>query len=400
MAEGAARRRLLDRPGVLLVHWAFPPTTGGVESHLADAARLLSDKGIRVMVVTGEPAPLCASSYDVLSTPLLELDRIRDPRLRDRSYVDALESLLAGLLVEGGFRVVHGHNLHHFAPEPALVLDRLRDRLPFRLYHTFHETWPDVLHDRPVYRRWTGNYAVSRFVQGECWRRLGFRPRLARLGVDVQRFRVTREVFAGSGIPVILHPARLLPWKGVHVSVRMLAALAGRGIRATLIITDSQRIADWKQELAGYRREVVRLVYTLGLNRWVEFRPASFDDMPALYESADVVVYPTVEEEPYGLVPLEAMSSRRPIVASRCGGIPETVVDDCTGFLVEPNDLEALTDRVALLISDQALSRRMGAEGRCRVVRSFNVRRYVTWLALQYGFAQAARGVNAADTPG
>jgi len=141
-------------------------------------------------------------------------------------------------------------------------------------------------------------------------------------------------------------------------------------------------------------------VYTLGLNRWVEFRPASFDDMPALYESADVVVYPTVEEEPYGLVPLEAMSSRRPIVASRCGGIPETVVDDCTGFLVEPNDLEALTDRVALLISDQALSRRMGAEGRCRVVRSFNVRRYVTWLALQYGFAQAARGGNAADTPG
>jgi glycosyltransferase involved in cell wall biosynthesis len=46
--------------------------------------------------------------------------------------------------------------------------------------------------------------------------------------------------------------------------------------------------------------------------------------------------YQTVGEEPYGLVPLEAMSCGRPIVASRSGGIPETVVDGVTGFTVAP----------------------------------------------------------------
>ncbi len=385
MDEGVARPRVADRPGVVLVHWAFPPTTGGVESHLADAARLLSDLGIRVTVVTGEEAPIAGGAYNVISTPLLQLDRIREFDRRHRDYRTALESLFAGVIEEGGFEVVHGHNLQHFTPEPALALDALRGRLHLDLHHTFHGL-PQRRSGKVVFRGWSGNYAVSSWLQEACRKRLGFRPSLARLGVDVERFRCIRNAFEGREVPTILHPARLLPWKGVLVSVRMLGELARRGVRARLIITDTQRIADSNPEVAEYRRDVVELTSSLGLDRWVEFRPASFEEMPALYDSTDVVVYPTVGNEPFGLVPLEAMSSGRPVVASRSGGIPETIVDGSTGFLVEPNDVNALTDRVARLISDHGLGRRMGTNGRQRVARLFDIRRYVAWLAERYGF--------------
>jgi glycosyltransferase involved in cell wall biosynthesis len=63
----------------------------------------------------------------------------------------------------------------------------------------------------------------------------------------------------------------------------------------------------------------------------------------AVQHGADIVVYPTIGEEPYGLVPVEAMSC--PIIASKSGGIPETVVDRVTGYIVSKGDAAALADR-------------------------------------------------------
>jgi glycosyltransferase involved in cell wall biosynthesis len=113
--------------------------------------------------------------------------------------------------------------------------------------------------------------------------------------------------------------------------------------------------------------------------------------MPALYEEADVVVYPTVAAEPFGLVPLEAMSARRPVVASRCGGIPETVVPGETGWLVEPGDVAGLTDRVEQVLGDRNLARRMGEAGRRHVVAQFDLGRYIERLLESYRVASRAK---------
>jgi glycosyltransferase involved in cell wall biosynthesis len=366
--EGAMNRPL----SVVLVHWTAPPTTGGVESHLRDLARFLDRLGCTVAVVTGEAEPAPIPGVRIASLPLLQLERVRADLARGQaggsaSYREAFAAILGELAPD----VVHGHNLHHFTPGPALALDELRHTLGFGLHHTFHETWPDILAATPVYRDWEGNYAVSRHVRAECESRIGFAPDLLELGIDTELF-APRDAGPGPSIPVILHPARLLPWKGVHVSVQMLAILARQGVGCRLVLTDTTRIADWEDELLGYRQRVAALSRELGVADRIEFRAVRYEDMPRLYAEADVVVYPTVGEEPYGLVPLEAMSCERPVVVSRSGGMVETVIDGKTGYVVERDDPVGLAKQVAELLTKPQRARAMGRAGRAHVTACFD----------------------------
>jgi len=376
---------------VLQIHWAFPPTTGGVESHVADLSAGLAARGCEVTVLTGEAAPESWPGVTVRRTDLLELTRVRGEVVASAEYGTALREELERVVVEVEPDIVHGHNLHHFVATPALVVDELAARYGFRVHHTFHETWPDLLHDTPVYRRWAGNYAVSRFVRDQCAARIGFSPELRPLGIDTAAFRTQRPVLSNGRVPVILHPARLLPWKGVHVSVRMIALLAERGIPARLVLTETSRIADWDGELDDYRAQIVGLMHDLDVTDRVELRSVAYRDMPALYEEADVVIYPTVASEPYGLVPLEAMSARRPVVASDCGGIPETVVDGVTGHLVPAENAEMLASRVTALLDDPDAARAMGAAGRDRVTEHFDLQHYVDAMLQSYLVASMAK---------
>jgi glycosyltransferase involved in cell wall biosynthesis len=214
-------------------------------------------------------------------------------------------------------------------------------------------------------------------VRDECVRRIGFAPTLRPLGIDVTRFATEHPPFGTPGRPTILHPARLLPWKGVHVTVQALAILASREVDARLVVTDTARIADWEGELAAYRSQVLALIHQHGLGGSVELCAVPYSAMPDLYQDADVVVYPTVAEEPYGLVPLEAMAAGRPVVATRSGGIPETVVDGVTGWLVEPGDPSELADRLAHVLANPDEAVRMGAAGRDRVVQHFDLEWYL-----------------------
>jgi glycosyltransferase involved in cell wall biosynthesis len=97
-------------------------------------------------------------------------------------------------------------------------------------------------------------------------------------------------------------------------------------------------------------------------------------DVEDVYHTADIVVVPSRWQEPLGLINLEAGACRKPVVATRVGGIPEVVEDGVNGYLVEPGDVDALAARVAGLITDPALRIRMGEAGRSRVERDFTTR--------------------------
>jgi glycosyltransferase involved in cell wall biosynthesis len=85
--------------------------------------------------------------------------------------------------------------------------------------------------------------------------------------------------------------------------------------------------------------------------------------MPSALRSSDVVWYPTLDEEPLGLVPLEAMATGTPIVVSASGGMCETVEHDVTGVVVPRGDAEALADATASLLRNPGRRSRLVAGG-------------------------------------
>ena len=90
------------------------------------------------------------------------------------------------------------------------------------------------------------------------------------------------------------------------------------------------------------------------------------------YYNADVFVFPPIWNEAFGCTPVEAMAAGTPVVATRSGGILETVADHETGFLVERNDPRALAEAILELLKNDALRERMGRAARQRALEHFH----------------------------
>ena len=96
-----------------------------------------------------------------------------------------------------------------------------------------------------------------------------------------------------------------------------------------------------------------------------------------IWQSIDVAIVPSIEPEPFGLVAVEAMLSKKPVIASNHGGLTEIVINNQTGFLVEPNNVAALSEALSKLITNTQLRKEFGEKGFQRAVNEFSVEKYV-----------------------
>jgi glycosyltransferase involved in cell wall biosynthesis len=119
---------------------------------------------------------------------------------------------------------------------------------------------------------------------------------------------------------------------------------------------------------------VAAAVQKEGLSERVELLGARAD-IPELLSLSDVFVLSS-RSEGFPVSILEAMAAGLPAVATDVGGVAEAVEDGETGFLVPPADSEALARALERLVSDADLRRRLGAAGRARALRLFDVPRY------------------------
>jgi len=96
-----------------------------------------------------------------------------------------------------------------------------------------------------------------------------------------------------------------------------------------------------------------------------------------LYQTSDIIVMPSRWPEPLGLINLEAGACRKPVVATRVGGIPEVVHEGVNGYLVAPGDVDDLARRVQQLLDSPEQRRAMGAAGRLLVEHEFTTKTVV-----------------------
>jgi glycogen(starch) synthase len=182
---------------------------------------------------------------------------------------------------------------------------------------------------------------------------------------EAQPAAVRAAAGVAPGELVILSVGRLEENKGFHVLVRALGHLAAR--------TDVA--ARWRWVLVGdgpYRATILKAAEDAGLgSRLVATGRSSDAELSAWYEAADLFVHPTLYEGS-SLVTLEAMARARPVVASRAGGLPDKVIPDVTGWLVEPGDVEALANAIAEALVSEEVRRTRGAAGRALVEREFS----------------------------
>jgi glycosyltransferase involved in cell wall biosynthesis len=111
-------------------------------------------------------------------------------------------------------------------------------------------------------------------------------------------------------------------------------------------------------------------------------------DVPALLSLFDVFVLPSLSEG-LSMALLEAMAAGKPVVATKVGGNSELVIDGDTGFLIDPESPESISDRVVQVLRDKVQAAGMGNRGRRRVQDKFSFRamvdRYQSYYELALG---------------
>ncbi len=166
--------------------------------------------------------------------------------------------------------------------------------------------------------------------------------------------------------------ARLVTVKGLDNLVRTIPLILGRCPRVRIVIVGE----------GPERRKLERMRQELGIEHALVLAGYS-SDPSEIIACSDICVQPSLSEGLPTAV-LEYMRAAKPVVATTVGGIPEAVTDQETGFLVEPGNLDALSDRIIRLASDPSLRKRMGEKGREIVHRRFDIGRVIRDYELLY----------------
>jgi glycosyltransferase involved in cell wall biosynthesis len=155
--------------------------------------------------------------------------------------------------------------------------------------------------------------------------------------------------------------------KGQEVFVRAAALLKTKYPDAKFLIVGSS--APGNEE---HSERLHRLVDELGLASQVVFT-GDIDNVRPVFASVDLVVVPSVQPEPLGLVVMESMAMGTPVIGSRSGGIAEQVRDGVEGCLFQPGNEIELASAMDRLFSDSELRREMGIRARQRFVECFDI---------------------------
>lgn len=169
------------------------------------------------------------------------------------------------------------------------------------------------------------------------------------------------EKYDLTGKKVVLFTGRLTPQKGVDYLIRAAKQINGE----VLILGDGPERDRLEKLIKDLKLTNCRILGYMKPGEQVSFK--------AFYARADVYVAPSTWKEPLGLVILEAMAAKTPVVSTRAGGITSLIKDGYNGYLVHVKRSDEIAIRVNGLLADEALCKKMGDRAYEQVVK------YYTW---------------------
>jgi len=88
--------------------------------------------------------------------------------------------------------------------------------------------------------------------------------------------------------------------------------------------------------------------------------------------------------EAFGIVTIEAMACGKPAIGTNVGGIPETILEEVNGFLVEPKNSEEIAEKIVTLVRNPELRKQMGARGRKIAEERFDIQKRIDKIVGSY----------------
>lgn len=345
--------------------WVYP-SVGGVQSHITGLAMELTRMGHEVVIVTKETDE-ADPEFDPYNGAVRE---IRAKRVADLKHVlmppnpRDLRKLLGAEKPD----VVHAH--HAFTPTPLLSINAAKELgIPSVLTNhsiTFGNTydiiWTPMSQALFPIRKFINDADRVIAVSGSAAEFIGRflndkRVTVIPNGVNVAKFAEPKEVDVEEiNIATLEHPmlfavGRLSFRKGFHLLIEAMPLVLGAHPDAVLYIAGKGGMMPYLNMLAEYL-DIKSHVNLLGY--------VSDEALPLLYGMSDVFVLPSLTSESFGITLIEAMSARKPIVASRIGGVPEIIQDNHNGLLFDPWHSKGLADRVNTLLDDEEYAGKLG----------------------------------------
>ena len=347
---------------IIMVSNEFPPSIGGVQTHVYELSRAMVRLGHHVTVVT---------RLSDLSLPKEEfMDGVKVIRKKLSNnhflYDFKLHRLLKKLIQKEGYQALHIHGMRPLkackglgvpvvftnhtssflkrAKKGAKVLEKMRKQLVI----ADHILAPsDELVEATLK---TGYEGPTSFISN---------------GVDIGRFFPREnQIRVGLGIPedafVVVLARRLVEKNGVLYFAKAIAMTKREDLHVIVAGDGADRSAFEKiVEYAGCQD---RVHFLGGVDN---------NKMPEVFSAGDVSVLPSLMEAT-SIAGLEAMACEIPLIGTNVGGIPVIIEDYQSGILVEPKSPEELSNAMIKLCDDRALAKEMGAYSLDKVKKEFS----------------------------
>jgi glycosyltransferase involved in cell wall biosynthesis len=189
-------------------------------------------------------------------------------------------------------------------------------------------------------------------------------------GTDVRRFTSVKKRDFRSGHLKLLYAGQLVQHKGVHTAIKALGILVNEKNTHQVSLT---LVGSGHPDYEAFLRDLIEREH---LQDTVTFHgPVSKDNMPALLEEFDVLIFPSIYEEPLARMTQEAMAAGLVVVGTTTGGTREILWEGETGLTFAPDDADGLADQLARLIANPDMACRLAQAGRKSVLEYFTLDR-------------------------